>query len=199
MASDLTKTFGISTETPSGETLEELRQHYFTHANMRELDDTNVGGLRIQAGSRKHAADMERKKQQATSDFLLIEQLTKQLENLTDEMASKYTKGFAAQFAAPLLDTETFERINRIQDIDKRREAFARAINEGIKSGTIDEKEAYSNPDFADWLRKHDEVEAAKSLDAKLETQLSEASHNNATDNDLSAGIDKLFTDNPAI
>ncbi len=159
MASDLTKTFDISRQTPSGESLEELRQNYFIHANMRGLEETTVGGLRINAGGRKSAADIEREKKRATSDLLLITELTKQLENITNNMVDKYTKGFAAQFAAPLLDTETFERINRIQDIDKRREAFARAINEGIKNGTIDPDEAYANPDFKEWLLKHDEVD----------------------------------------
>ncbi|TDF39160.1 hypothetical protein EYS14_06440 [Alteromonadaceae bacterium M269] len=189
MSSDLTKTFGISTETLSGESLEELRAHYFTHANMRELDDTSVGGLRIQAGSRKHTADMERKKQQATSDFLLIEQLTRQLEAVTEGMVAKYGEGFAAQFAAQYLDKETFERLNQIDDINERRKAFAKAINDRIKDGSINADEAYANPDLAEWLGKHEELRrelgSASPLYSVEVEKTAEISPDTSLDNDL--------------
>lgn len=200
MASDLTKTFDISRQTPSGESLEELRQHYFIHANMRGLEDTTVGGLQVNRGGRSDAATIALKKQQqATSDLLLLDALSRQLADITNNMMAKYGDNFADEFAVEYLDKDTYDKIKLIQDPTERDKAFAKAINDGIKNGTIDAEDVYANPDFAAWLKKHDEVDLANPKSSRsLEQTSVELSTEGATlssENDaLSGGFDALFS-----
>ena len=105
---------------------------------------------------------------------------------------------FAEQFAAELLDKETFEKLMLIQDPEERRKAIALSVWDGIKDGSIDASKAHQNPDFKDWLDKHAEVrDYRQSLDhgeASLsDKHQAESSHDNAGRDDLESGFGALF------
>ena len=195
MASDLTKTFDVSRQTPFGISIETLRQNYFIEASMNGNDAASIGGLQINTGGRKDAAALVRKKeQQATNDMLLLNELSRQLEAISANMATKYGENFSDDFAAQFLSKEKCEELMKIKNPKEREKATARAINEGIKNGTIDPNDVYANPDFKAWLDKHDEVAAAqRENDVKLanhkavdlEPESSDIGQNEITTNDL--------------
>jgi hypothetical protein len=202
MASDLTKTFDVSRQTPSGQSLEQLRQNYFIEASMSGSDAASIGGLQINTNGRKDSATLaEKKAQQATNDFLLLVELQRQLSAIEDNMIAKYGEDFAEQFAAEYLDEDIFNTIMQIDDPEKRRQAFAQTINDGIKGGTIDADDVYANPDFMQWLDKHDEIEQAKNAMKVDATQSFDSddlasAHDQDSNNELASGFDSLFSDN---
>ena len=51
-------------------------------------------------------------------------------------MIQKYGEDFAEQFAAELLDKETFEKLMLIQDPEERRKAIALSVWDGIQDGS---------------------------------------------------------------
>jgi hypothetical protein len=200
MASDLTKSFDVSRQTPSGQSLEQLRQNYFIEASMSGSDDASIGGLQVNTNGRKGAAALaEKKAQQATNDFLLLAELQRQLSAIEDSMINKYGEDFAEQFAAEYLDEDTFNTIMQIDDPEERRRAFAQAINDGIKNGTIDAADVYDNPDFMQWLDKHDEVRMAENeakITSKNSSELDIAQNQSfevADEQDVSSGLDNIF------
>lgn len=159
MANNLKDIFDISSETPSGHTLDELRQHYFIEAISRGDDSASIGGLQVNTNGRKDAAALAlRKQRQATNDMLLIDAMMRDFAAMTNKMIDKYGEDFAEQFAADLLEPDVFAELMKIEDPEARQQAIAQAILDGIANGTIDPKDAYANPDFADWLKKYDEI-----------------------------------------
>jgi len=124
--------------------------------------------------------------------------LERQLQEIEIAMIRKYGEDFAEQFAAELLDQETFEKLMRIQDPEERRKAIALSVYDGIKDGSIDEANAHRNPDFKEWLDKHAEVrDYRQTLDHENATlaneHQAEASHKNADRQDLERGFGALF------
>jgi hypothetical protein len=202
MASDLTKTFDVSRQTPSGQSLETLRQNYFIEASMSGSDAASIGGLQVNTNGRKGSATLaEKKAQQATNDFLLLVELQRQLSAIEDNMVAKYGEDFAEQFAAEYLDEDTFNNIMQIDAPEKRRQAFAQAINDGIKNGTIDADDVYGNPDFAQWLDKHDEIDQTKNamkVDATQSFDIDDlaSAHDQDSNKELAGGFDNLFSGN---
>jgi hypothetical protein len=165
--SDLTKTFDVSRQTPSGKSLDELRHSYYIQSSMDGSDANNIGGLAINTNGRESSALLAKKKeQQATNDIILLAELQRQLDNITNNMIDKYGEDFAEQFAAEFLDENTFTDIIKIEDDQERRAAFAQAINDGIKNGTIDIEEVSANPDFKEWLTVHDNIAGQRALAA---------------------------------
>ncbi|WP_133471321.1 hypothetical protein [Paraglaciecola marina] len=163
MASDLTKQFDVSRQTPSGQSIEELRQNYFIEASMKGDDSASIGGLQVNTNGRKDAAALAlRRQQQATNDILLLSELSRQLDAISDSMRQKYGQHFADDFAAQFLDEETCKKLAQIKDPKEREKATAKAINDGIKDGSIDPADVYANPDFKQWLDKHEEVAATQ-------------------------------------
>ena len=97
--------------------------------------------------------------------------------------------------------TEAVHEIERvimqIEDEAERREAIAKAINDGIRSGEIDVQKAFENPDFRDWLNKHNEI-----TEMELNLGATKAPKNQPIDNEFSTtpstqlapGLDSLFS-----
>lgn len=198
MGSDLTKRFGVSTQTPSGVSLDELRQSYYIEANMRGNDAASIGGLQVNTSGRKDAAMLaQRKAQQATNDFILLADLQRQLATIENAMVDKYGEDFAEQFAAEYLEEDVFNEIMQIEDPEKRRQAFAQAINDGIRNGTIDADDVNANPDFAGWLDRHDQIRAEISR-APVEIAVnSERTVDALSDTSLSSDLGDFLTNNP--
>lgn len=132
---------------------------------MSGSDASSVGGLAINTNGRKSSALLaKQKEQQATNDIILLAELQRQLDNITNNMIDKYGEDFAEQFAAEFLDEDTFIDIMKIKDDQERRAAFAQAINDGIKNGTIDAEEVSANLDFKEWLTVHDNIVEQRAL-----------------------------------
>ena len=198
MAFNLKEQFNLSGETPSGHKLEELRQHYMIQANMRGDDSNNIGGLRINNGNRNNSAQLTKKKeQQATNDLILLSNLQRQLDAITDNMINKYGEDFAEQFAAEFLTPDKFTELMSIEDDSERRAALADALLDGINDGSIDVDKVYANPDFKQWLDKHDDI---RTIENHLKAQQSEVLDLNTNDtfdvasNNTANELDKLFS-----
>jgi len=199
--SDLTKTFDVSRQTPSGQSLEQLRQNYFIQASMDGSDENSIGGININTNGRKSAALLaKQKQQQATNDIIMLANLQRQLEAIENNMIDKYGEDFAEQFAAEYLDETVFNDIMKIDDDQQRRAAFAQAINGGIKNGTIDAKDVYGNPDFTEWLTQHKDIRTVENemkiaqsqiIEQSVETPFDMTSENNA-----SSELDNIFNFN---
>ena len=200
MSSELTKIFGISSETPSGDTLEVLKQHYFIELSMRGSDDATVGGLRVNTGGRKDAATLaKQKEQQATNDLLLIVDLQRQLDIMTSNMIGKYGEDFAEQFAAELLEPDVFAELMKIEDPIERQQAMAQAILDGIANGTIDPADV--NPDFIAWLntvkdlavqQQARDISLAKSHQQDLALEVADKSADDNLENDVNKALSSL-------
>jgi len=131
--------------------------------------------------------------------MLLLAELSRQLEAITNDMIAKYGEDFADNLAAEFLDEETYKKLMKIEDPEERRKAIAHAINDGVQNGTIDADAAYKNPDFKGWLDKHKEVvqqayetETSLSRDMKASTESPSSSTND--DNKLEQNLNSLFT-----
>ena len=154
--SRLTDIFDTTLKLLVGETLEQVRDNYYIAAKMHGCDDHSVGGLNINVSGRQDRAIIEKKKrEQATQDMILMSLLDDQLADLEKALADKYGDDFAEVFAAEFLDDETYKTLMQIEDPEERRRAIAKAINDGIASGTIDPEEVYKNPDVKEWLAVH--------------------------------------------
>ena len=197
MVSDLTKTFDISRQTPSGHSLEELRQDYFIQASTEGNGAASVGGLQVNTGGRKDSAAMALKKQQqATSDMLLLAELSRQLEAITNDMIAKYGEDFADNLAAEFLDEETYKKLMEIEAPEERRLAIAKAINEGINNGTIDADAAHNNPDVKGWLETNDKLEQKQiEMGAAMDTEPDADNSSSRPENTvLAKGLDAAFS-----
>ena len=150
--------------------------------------------------SKNATSETARKKKKADDHFwllMMLDQLNDQLEAIESALVGKYGEQFAENLAAELLDEEQFKVIMQIEDQAERREAIAKAINDGIRSGEIDVQKAFENPDFRDWLNKHNEV-------TEMESNLgaTKAPKNQPIDNEFSTtpssqlaqGLDSLFS-----
>ncbi len=167
-AGDLTKIFDDKRRAPTGETLDQIRQNYFIAAQMSDSDDNSVGGLNINKSGRRDNASIDQKKRnQATDDFILMIMLDDRLTVIENNMIEKYGEDFAETMAAEFLDEDTHTRLMQIKDPEERRKAIAKEINDGIENGTIDPDEVYQNPDFKEWLDTHAAYDEAKIENAK--------------------------------
>ena len=145
-------------------------------------------------------SETAQKKKKADEHFwlmMMLDQLNDQLEAIESALVGKYGKQFAENLAAELLDEEQFKVIMQIEDQAERREAIAKAINDGIRSGEIDVQKAFENPDFRDWLNKHNEI-----TEMELNLGATKAPKNQPIDNEFSTtpstqlapGLDSLFS-----
>ena len=151
----------------TGETLEWIRHNYYIAASMSGDDSLSIGGLQINpSGRMDDPSTAKKKKDKARTDLMMMAILERQLQEIEMAMIRKYGEDFAEQFAAELLDQETFEELMRIQDPEERRKAIALSIHDGVKNGSIDAAKAHQNPDFKEWLDKHTE---AREFRQKLE------------------------------
>ena len=105
-------------------------------------------------------------------------------------MVAKYGEDFAEQFAADLLDEQTYKKVMSIQDQKDRRKAIAEAISDGVANGTIDQQKAYENPDFAQWLDAHADLTQDMCLNANNE-QITH--HENTQDSQLESGLSAIL------
>ena len=140
-----------------GETLEQIRHHFAVALKMSGSDDATMGGLNINTSGRTNSVILSKDKQRrATYDMIFMAMLDQSFELIERAMIDKYGEDFAEQFAADLLDKEIFNALMQIKDPKERRKAFADAINDGIRNGTIDAEYAFRNPDYKEWLHAHD-------------------------------------------
>ena len=154
MSDDLRSQFDhAKTQADVSETLEQIRHHFSVTLKMHGSDDATMGGLNINTSGRTDSVILSKDKQRrATYDMIFMAMLDQQLEMIERAMIKKYGEDFAEQFAAELLDEETFNALMQIKDPEERRQAFADAINEGVRNGTIDAEHAFRNPDYKEWL-----------------------------------------------
>ena len=197
-AGELSALFDDKRREVTGEALEWIRYNYYIAASMSGDDSTSIGGLQINPSGRSDTSTSSKKKKKATAEMLLMAALERQLQQIEYAMIQNSGEDFAEQFAAELLDKETFEKLMLIQDPEERRKAIALSVWDGIKDGSIDASKAHQNPDFKDWLDKHAEVrDYRQSLDhgeASLsDKHQAESSHDNAGRDDLESGFGALF------
>ena len=149
--SSLTSTFDECRKQPDGETLEQMRAHYFTDAIMNEKESPNTGGLNIpQAGAIEAITNRKKREKYAKDIAFAVKLMNDRLDALEDKLIEKYGEYFAENLAAEYLDDETYKQLMSIDDQDERRRQIAHEINKGIENGTI--KYNSTNPDFKEWL-----------------------------------------------
>ena len=181
---DMRNHFDAARQRPPEQDLEELRQNYFIQATMQGSDDPSIGGLRVNVSGRKNefAAGNGKAKKSTLADELMF----------LDMLEQKYGEYFAENWAAELLDEETYSELMKIEDQAERRRAIAEAIQRGIDDGTIDPAEVQSNPDLARWLEY--EQEMSRNLTASLEAgNQPQAQHELEQSDQLESGFSNLF------
>lgn len=156
---DLTKVFDDKRQMPTGETLDQIRQNYFIAAQMNGSDDKSVGGLNINTSGRRDNITLEREKKKL-GDQILMAMASDSLARLEESLIAKYGEDFAENWAAELLDKDVYGRLMQIKDQDERRSEIARAIQNGVKDGTISTGDLDKTPDIQDWVnaRIHQDV-----------------------------------------
>ena len=200
LSGDLTQLFDTKREEATGETLEQLRDNYYIAARMNGSEGSSVGGLNINTSGRQDAASITKKKQkQATSDMIMAALLESQLAAIEGAMIDKYGEDFAEQFAAELLDEDTYNTLMEIEDPEERRNAIAEAISKGIEDGSIDADSAYRNPDFKEWLDKHSEnrdhrSQQDHSYSATTDKDKAEQNHGMTDGNEEEMVFESLFS-----
>lgn len=181
---DMRDHFDRARERPSDQDLEELRQNYFIQARMQGSDDSSIGGLRVNQSGRKgeYAAAGGKAKRSSIADDLLF----------FDMLEQKYGVDFAENWAAELLDEETYAELMKIEDQDERRAAIAEAIIEGVRDGTID-PETIDNPDLLEWLNRHSAKYEARAEAAAGNTQAG-VDHELTVEGNEEAALDAAFS-----
>ena len=127
--SSLTSTFDECRKQPDGETLEQMRAHYFTDAIMNEKESPNTGGLNIPHAGVIDAIKDRKKREKYAKDITFalkllndrLAQIQVQLAQIENELVDKYGVYFADDLAAEYLDTETNTALMLIQDDEERR------------------------------------------------------------------------------
>ena len=194
--SSLTATFDECRKQPDGETLEQMRAHYFTDAIMNEKDCTSAGGLNIpQADAIEAITNRKKQKKYAKNiTFALkllndrLAQIQAKLAQLEDELIRNHGEAFAAHLSIDHLDDETYNHIMVIQDTEERRHEFAKALNEGLENGTIDADAFDDKPEFKEWL------DVRKEKELNITSQKVENSQSMSNDADLKDDFGSLFT-----
>ncbi len=185
MASHLTDTFLTASQKTQIDEVAKLDQYYELAALTANNDD-NIGGGRMVKTS-AHSKTAEHKKDQQHRDLLrAITEQQQILDQIEAVMVAKYGEDFAEQFAADLLDDQTYKKLMSIQDQKERREAIAKAINDGVANGTIDHQKAFENPDFKQWLDANDQIEKDMQLNPQYD-QITDYREDH--DNQLAAGL----------
>ena len=181
---DMRNHFDTARQRPPEQNLEELRQNYFTQATMQGSDDPSIGGIRVNVSGRKndHAVGNGRAKKSSIADDLLF----------LDMLEQRYGEYFAENWAAELLDEETYSELMKIEDQAERRRAIAEAIQRGIEDGTIDPAEVQSNPDLARWLEIEGGMNRHIVASVGAENQ-PQAQHELEHSDQLESGLSKLF------
>lgn len=179
----------------AGESVEKTRHNYTMRAHMDESDDRSVAGLIVNtSGYRKDRSVSGRKKTESVSDFLLMYEIA--LSEFESTMESKYGEDFAENWAAELLDEQSYMELVRIENQDERREAIANAIREGIRNGTIDPAKVRNIPHLEEWLERHDQLEERRL--AQLRTNASDsASHKHKSTSDLETALSAILSREP--
>lgn len=161
-------------------------------------DDVSV--RMVNAVSAQHREnDIKKKQEQSAKDLLVtLEQIRQQFEKLEAQMIDKYGEDFAEQFAAELLDEETYKKIMEIEDQEERRQAIAEAILKGIEDGTIDPEEVFKNPDFKQWLEANAKIIEARAAIENNGQSLKDntINHDNEQRANLEQGFDSIFANN---
>jgi len=186
--SNLRDDFDAARQSVSGKALEELRANYFIQASMSGSDDSSVGGLNInQSGRKNDIVSGKSKSKKLVDDFLLY-------SDIIDSLEQKYGVDFAENWAAELLDDETYKQLMQIEDQDERRIAIAKAIQDGIKNGTIDPEKVTANPDLEEWLETSnaDLQHIAKHADAAADSR-----YENENSSNIEASLDSVFGNSP--
>ena len=185
---DMRDQFDNARERPPEQDLEELRQNYFIQARMQGSDDDSIGGLRVNQSGRKsdYAAGKGKAKKSSIADDLLFLNILEQ----------KYGEDFAENWAAELLDEETYSELMKIEDQEERRRAIAQAIQRGIEDGTISPDKVQSNPDLARWLEIEQQMN--RNLTASLEAENQHrGQHELEQSEHLESGFSALFDNKP--
>ena len=187
--SSLTCKFTESCKQPDGETLKQMREHYFTDAIMNEKESPNTGGLNIPQADAIECIK-ERKKREEYAKYItsILKTLNNRLDALEDKLIEKYGEYFAATLAVDHLDDETYKHIMATQDDEERRHKFAKALNEGLENGTIDADAFDDKPEFKEWL------DVRKEKELNITSQKVENSQSMSNDADLKDDFGSLFT-----
>jgi len=206
--SSLTSTFDECRKQPDGETLEQMRAHYFTDAIMNEKESPNTGGLNIpHAGVIDAIKDRKKREKYAKDIAFALKLLNDRLDALEDKLIEKYGEYFAENLAAEHLDEETYKQLMLIDDPEERRKQIAKAINDGLENGTIDKSIINENPDFKEWLDVSKEYELNELQETMISHEESKqqlkpdefVNHNTDQKVNLESGFDALFSKNNSI
>ena len=182
-------------EPDSGESLEQTRHNYTTQAQMDESDDRSVAGLIVNtSGHRTGDGVSGRRKAESASDFLLLHELS--LSEFEDWMEGRYGEDFAENWAAELLDEESYMELVKIENQDERRERIANSIREGMTNGTIAPAKVKDIPHLEEWLNHHDQLEERRLAQAGLDTKDS-GSHEHKSTDDLETKLSAILSSKP--
>ena len=179
----------------AGETLERTRHNYTTQAQIDESDDRSVAGLIVNtSGHHRDGGVSGRRKSESASDFLLLHELS--LSEFEYWMEGRYGEDFAENWAAELLDEESYMELVRIENQDERRSAVANAIREGVRNGTINPAKVNDIPHLEEWLNRHDQLEERRLAQAGLDTKDSDGHEHKSTD-DLETKLSAIINSTP--
>ena len=103
-----------------------------------------------------------------------------------------YGDGGTLNWAAELLDEDTYAQIMQIEDQAERREAIAEAIIQGVRNGTID-PETIDNPDLLEWLDRHTEKYESR-LEAAAGDTKTGVDHELTAEGKEEAALDAAFS-----
>ena len=170
---DLTKTFDEARKEPSDETIEQLRQHYFIRALMRDSDAPTIGGLNINKSGRKDtfvSTGQGGDKAAADAYFLaLLDDMRLHLADLVanmavlhDKLQDKYGEDVISGIAATYL---TEEELAGLETDEQKLNTLAKKLLN--PDGTI--KDKYKYLDEAKYIQAWQEAQTLKVTLAKYE------------------------------
>ena len=142
------------------------------------LDGADAGERGRQArgaGAARMAADIaqdKEKRDKQKRDTMELLSAVERLNNFEDGIAATHGENFADNLFADLhaddlISDEDYKDVMAIDDLEERRRAIAKKIQEGLDNGTITPEDLKDHPWAEEWLDKYQDVVAERNRQAE--------------------------------